>query len=84
MASFTIHALDEPTMELLKQRAKMRNLSVNRTVKEILEAALGVRPKEVQEARDRFSKFCGKWTKTELKEFESATSDFSIIDEEEW
>ena len=84
MSSFIIHSLDETTMSLLKQRSKMRNLSLNQTVKEILESALGVRPKEVQDSRDRFLQFCGKWTNEDLEEFNSATSDFSVINEKEW
>jgi hypothetical protein len=45
MKSITIHGVDEPLAELIKSKAKSEGLSVNQTIKNILEAALGVKPK---------------------------------------
>ena len=41
MKSITIHKVEDPIVELIKQRADAEGISVNRVVKKLLEEALG-------------------------------------------
>ncbi len=83
MSSFTVHDLDPVVAKLLKQRAKAEGLSVNRTVKKLLEEALGVRPAGQKHRRD-FEKFCGMWTKEQADEFDRAVGDMQVVDPADW
>ena len=84
MSSITIHGLDDATMRLIKERAASENLSLNKTIKKLLESSLGVRPRREQGMRDAFEEFLGVWSAEESKAFESATQEFNRIDESEW
>ena len=44
MKSITIHGVDEPLSELIKSKAQSEGLSINKTIKKILESSLGVKP----------------------------------------
>jgi predicted DNA binding CopG/RHH family protein len=44
MKSITIHGIDEPLAKLIKSKAKQEGLSINQTIKNILESSLGVKP----------------------------------------
>ena len=56
-----------------KSFSKQEGLSVNMTIKKILESSLGVKPKDYLDNISRFEEFCGIWTNTELSEFEKKT-----------
>ena len=84
MKSITIHGIDEPLVKLIKSKAKQEGLSVNRTIKKILEASLGVKPKDYLDNISRFEEFCGIWSKTELSEFEKKTDPLRRVDPEDW
>ena len=73
MKSITIHGIDEPLVKLIKSKAKQEGLSINKTIKKILESSLGVKPKDYLDNISRFEEFCGIWTNTELSEFEKKT-----------
>ena len=42
MKSITIHGIDDPLAGLIKSRAQSEGLSINKTVKKLLEESLGV------------------------------------------
>jgi hypothetical protein len=84
MKSITIHGIDEPLVKLIKSRAKEEGLSINQTIKNILEAALGVKPRDYLDNIDRFEEFCGIWSKKELSEFEKKTKMLRRVDPEDW
>ena len=84
MKSITIHGIDEPLAELIKSRAQSEGLSINKTVKKLLEESLGVKPRVSGLHRGDFEEFCGIWSESELAEFEENSSDLRKIDSEDW
>ena len=84
MKSITIHGIDDPLAELIKSKARSEGLSVNKTVKKLLEEALGVKPSRKGKFRDEFEEFCGMWTESDLKEFEEKTKDLRVVNDEDW
>lgn len=84
MKSITIHKIDGPLFEIIKSKALSDGLSINKTVKKILEESLGVRPKPEGVYRNDFKEFCGIWSNNELTEFNEKAKDFEKIDPEDW
>jgi hypothetical protein len=84
MKAITIHGLDEPLVSLLEARAKAEGLSLNKTVKILLEKALGIKPREPHGHRRDFEMFRGRWTSSDLSEFEKATAELERVDPEDW
>jgi len=84
MKSITLHNIDGPLSELIKSKARSEGLSINKTVKKILEESLGVRPKPRGVFRNDFEGFCGIWSDIELAEFDERTRDLDKIDPEDW
>jgi hypothetical protein len=79
MKSITIHGIDDPLAELIKSKAQSEGLSINKTVKKLLEESLGVKPRKKGINRSDFEEFCGIWTDSELAEFEDHTKDLRKI-----
>jgi hypothetical protein len=84
MKAITIHGLDEPLASMLRARARAEGLSLNRTIKMLLEKALGIRPPDKTRHRKDFEAFLGAWSRSELSEFEKAAADLGRVDPEEW
>ena len=84
MKSITIHGIEDPLAELIKSRARSEGLSINKTVKKLLEESLGVKPRKKGTNRSDFEEFCGIWSETELSEFEEKTKDLRNINHEDW
>ena len=84
MKSITIHGIDEPLAKLIKAKALAEGLSVNKTLKKILEEAFGVRPRDKSINRKDFEEFCGAWSKADLSEFDKQTAELRIIDPGDW
>ncbi len=84
MKSITIHGIDEPLTALIKSKAQSEGLSINKTIKKVLEEALGVKPRNKDANRSDFEEFCGLWSEAELIEFEQETKDLRKIDLEDW
>lgn len=84
MKSITIHGVDDPLAKLIKSKARSEGLSINKTVKKLLEEALGVKPLSRGKFRSDFEEFCGMWTESDLKEFEEKTKDLRIVHDEDW
>jgi hypothetical protein len=59
-------------------------LSVNKTVKKLLEEALGVKSRPKKAIRDQFEEFCGIWSKSGQIEFEKKTEEFRKINPGDW
>ena len=83
MTSITIHGLDESLAALIRAKARAEGASLNRTIKRLLEDALGVRP-SARKHRGDFEKFCGMWSKAQAAEFDKAVGDLEKIDQDEW
>jgi len=84
MKSITIHKIDAPLYGIIKSKALSEGMSINKTVKKILEESLGVRPKPKGAFRNDFKEFCGIWSGIELAEFDERTRDLQKIDPEDW
>ena len=84
MKSITIHDIDEPLVRLIKSRAQAQGLSINRTIKNALEEAFGIKPRRKGANRTQFEEFCGLWSESELVEFEEKTLDLRKVDPEDW
>lgn len=84
MKSMTIHGIDKQLADLIKSKAEAEGLSINKTIKKILETSLGMRPRPEKRNLDEFKEFCGLWTKADLDEFEENTSDLTTIDIDDW
>jgi DNA polymerase III delta subunit len=84
MKSMTIHGIDDQLAELIKSKANQEGLSINKTIKKLLETSLGIRPRPPQKNIDEFSEFCGVWDGRDLREFEEAISDTETVDPGDW
>ena len=84
MKSITIHGLDETLDKLIRKRAKKYGNSLNKTIKKLLEEALGIHKKQNLGHRDDFLDLFGVWTKREAERFSGILQDFEKIDKEDW
>ena len=84
MKSITIHGVDDQLNDLIKSKAESEGLSVNKTVKKLLETSLGVKPQPEKKNYDDFKEFCGLWAKADLDEFEDKTTDLRKTDTKDW
>ena len=84
MKSMTIHGIDKQLADMIKARAEAEGLSVNKTIKQILETSLGIKPQPQNKNIDDFKEFCGVWSEADLKEFKELTSDTRAVNPEDW
>jgi hypothetical protein len=84
MKSITIHGIDDITSQQLQNIAEKLGLSLNKTIKKILQEALGIKPSEISSKRSEFEEFCGIWTKDDQKEFNKAVEPLRQINPEDW
>ena len=84
MKSITIHGLEKHLEDMIKSKAKAEGLSINKTIKKLLEEALGVKPKQMSSHRGDFLEFFGVWSEEEFEEFEKRTASLRKIDPEDW
>lgn len=69
MKSITIHGIDESLDQCLREKAMKSQKSMNKTIKEILEGALGLNVKKKIDRRKGFMDLYGVWTDKEEAEF---------------
>ena len=84
MKSITIHDIDEQLATLIRSKAESEGLSINKTVKKLLEVSLRVKPQIDKKNLNDFKEFCGVWTQLDLDEFEEKTADLRKIDAKDW
>ena len=84
MKSMTIHGIDDQLAEMIKSKAEAENLSINKTIKKLLETSLGIKPQPPQKNIDNFKEFCGILTEEDENEFNTAISDMNEMDPEDW
>ncbi len=84
MKSITIHGIDDPLAELIKSKAQSEGLSINKTVKKLLEESLGVKPRNKGINRSDFEEFCGIWSESDRTEFEDKTEDLRNVNYADW
>jgi hypothetical protein len=69
---------------MIEDRAKSAGQSINKTIKEMLEQSLGLRPSAENRHADDFAEFLGVWKPGDIREFERLASEFRQIDKEDW
>ena len=84
MKSITIHGIDDQLNDLIKSKAESEGLSINKTVKKLLETSLGVKPQDERRNLNDFKEFSGLWTIADLEEFEEKTADLRKTDKRDW
>lgn len=84
MKSITIHGIDKQLADMIKAKAEAEGLSINKTVKKMLESAFGIRPRPPRKNIDDFREFCGVWSETDVKAFEERTSETRVANPEDW
>ena len=84
MKSITIHNLEDPLDTLIRQRAKEKKMSLNKTIKELLREALHLEPGDQPGRQKDFEDLFGVWSKAEAKAFSRKIEDFEKIDEADW
>ena len=84
MKSITIHGIDDPLAELIKSKAQSEGLSINKTVKKLLEESPGVKPRNKGIHRSDFEEFCGIWSESDRIEFEDKTEDLRNVNFGDW
>lgn len=84
MKSITIHGIENPLWSILKAKSESEGLSLNRTIKKLLEVSLGIIPKSTKKRKKEFQEFCGVWSNSDLHEFNESTKEFEHIDKEDW
>jgi hypothetical protein len=84
MNSFSLHNVDDRLAALIRQTAKTRKSSVNKTLLHLLESSLGITKKETSDHSNEFRDLCGVWSDKEKREFEAHARPTSRIDAEDW
>lgn len=84
MKSISIHGVDDQLNKRIIEQARRKGLSLNKTIKSLLEEALGLNSAKAKDRRDDFLEFLGVWTEKDVREFELAAKDFQQIDPEDW
>lgn len=82
MKSITIHKIDEEMYKKIKTQAKVSGLSLNKTIKILLEKSLGITKSPTSE--NNFSEFLNLLSKEDAEEFYKRTEDLRNIDERDW
>jgi hypothetical protein len=84
MKSITIHGLDGPLWSMLKAKSEFEGMSLNKTIKMLLENSLGIKPIKKMERYNEFKEFKNLWSDSDLLEFEENIKEFNKIDKEDW
>ncbi len=84
MKSITIHGLDGPLWSMLKAKSEFEGMSLNKTIKMLLENSLGIKPIKNMERYNEFKEFKNLWSDSDLLEFEENIKEFNKIDKEDW
>lgn len=84
MKSITIHGLSDELDEMIRKQAEKQNTSLNKTIKALLEEALGLNKKGKPDHSKDFDDLFGIWTKQDAEEFNNATAQFERIDHQDW
>lgn len=84
MKSITVHGIDEVTSRQLTLASEKMGLSLNKTIKKLLQEALGIKPAELSLHRDDFKEFCGIWDNEDYENFNRETENLRQINTGDW
>jgi hypothetical protein len=82
MTYLTIRNVSPQLAHALEREVRRRGLSLNETLKQLLERALGL--DAGPPPGNGLKRFAGGWSRKELADFEKATQVFETVDEAEW
>jgi hypothetical protein len=84
MKSITIRGVDDIIAKKLKEAAAESQKSINQTIISLIKKGLGMEENPPFAEYHDLDDLAGTWTKKELEEFNTATEEFSKIDEDLW
>lgn len=84
MKSITIYGLDDMLDKEIRKKAKSQKLSLNKTIKKLLEKSLGINQAKEKGHREDFLEFFGVWSDNDLREFNKTVSEFNQVDPSDW
>ena len=84
MKSITIHGLDHQLDKLIRKRAKKHGISLNKTMKNLLEESLGIKKLPDYDHSEDFMDLFGTWSEEDKKKFDESISELEKIDEKDW
>ena len=82
MKQITLRGLPPELEQAIRKRAAEEHKSINRTIRDLLQQALGVESSD--DKRRDLSDLAGSWSDEDAQAFERATGIFDEIDEEVW
>jgi len=80
MRAFTIRNLPTSLAEALEREKRRKGKSLNQTVIDLLGQGLGAQGVRSNGLR----RLAGGWSEDEFRDFERATAQFEVVDEELW
>ena len=84
-SSITIHNIHDKLDQKIRQLAKERNTSINKTVKKLLEKQLNISNKNARQNNlHAFQDLCGIWSEDEFNTFNDKVGDLSDINPDDW
>ncbi len=84
MKSMTIHGIDDPLDKRIREKAKSHGLSLNKTIKKLLNESLGIQPGNENDHKKEFIDLFGIWSESDEKDFNRTLKDFDKVDPEDW
>ena len=84
MKSITVHGLEDKIYKKIRDLAQKKGLSLNKTIKKLLEKAVGIDSEPEINNEEEFREFFDIWSEEDLKEFRSTMSDLEFIDQRDW
>ena len=84
MKSITIHKLDDSLVRVLEERARREGVSMNRLVKSLLRAAVGLDKPPRTDHREEFLDLFGTWSEEEATRFDERIRELERIEPGDW
>ncbi len=78
----TVHSMSDDLARKLKEEAVRKGLSLNKTIKQVLERSMGL--SENRNDIPEFKELCGIWTAAQADEFALGIADLSTVDPGDW
>lgn len=80
MKSITIHNIEDSLVSLIQEKANTYGLSINQTVKLLLEKSLGLNPTKKTNNKEEFMDLFGTCPDEDYKEIQERLKEFEEID----
>jgi len=83
MKSITVHGMDKQLDQKIREKADEQGTSLNKTIKGLLQKALGIIPQK-KDHEDEFMDLFGIWSDDKARKFTSNIKEFESVDIEDW